>query len=192
MSRIEIDTAVVASVVREIMTTLEGDLSGADLKLYGEVEKLADYLRNARREIADLETATIREHHIPAATDELDAIVAATEEATGAILDSAEQVEQVASVLDGAEAEKLAGAVTRIYESCNFQDITGQRIGKIVKTLKHIEQTVDGLVEAFGSSGASAKPREPEQGEAALLNGPALPTEAVSQADIDALLASFD
>jgi len=192
MSRIEIDTAVVASVVREIMTTLEGDLSGADLKLYGEVEKLADYLRNARREIADLETANIREHHIPAATDELDAIVAATEEATGAILDSAEQVEQVASVLDGAEAEKLAGAVTRIYEACNFQDITGQRIGKIVKTLKHIEQTVDGLVDAFGASGAGAKPRPQEQGEAALLNGPALPTEAASQADIDALLASFD
>ncbi len=185
-----VDPAMVATVVREIMASLEGDLSAADLKLYREVEALADYIRNARREIADLDTDEIRRRHIPAATDELDAIVAATEEATGTILDSAERIEAVAGELEGAARDALAEAVTRIYEACNFQDITGQRISKIVKTLQHIEQTVDGLVTAYGG-GSEAAPK-PQAEETRLINGPALPGEATTQAEIDALLASFD
>ena len=187
-----VDPALVAGVVREIMTTLDGDLSAADLKLYREVEALARYIREARREIAELETDEIRRHHIPAATDELDAIVSATEQATGAILDSAETVERVADSLDGEAREALCEAVTRIYEACNFQDITGQRIGKVVKALQHIEQKVDMLVETYGAAGEGRPRKAASPQEAELLNGPALPGEAATQAEIDALLASFE
>ena len=193
MTAPSVDPALVAGVVREIMTTLDGDLSAADLKLYREVESLARYIREARREIAELESDEIRRQHIPAATDELDAIVSATEQATGAILDSAETIERAADSLDGEAREALCGAVTRIYEACNFQDITGQRIGKIVRALKHIEQKVGALVEAYGGSDGGRPCREPAPArEPELLNGPALPGEASTQAEIDALLASFD
>jgi chemotaxis protein CheZ len=95
-------------------------------------------------------------------------------------------------------ADQVNEAVTQVYEACNFQDLTGQRITKIVKALKHIEDRVDGLVAAFGDEIAKHREEHPKQ-EAAkqvtdkdLLNGPQLPDDAGKQDDIDALLASFD
>lgn len=188
------DPAMVADVVRQVVSTLQGDLTPADLKLFHEIEELSQYIARARREIAELRTEEIRAHHIPAATDELDAIVAATEEATGSILDSAERIEEVATSLDGPNEQALSEAVTRIYEACNFQDITGQRISKVVKTLKHIELKVDNLVQAFGGYAAAQETirRPGPLSDDDLLNGPALPAEACKQDEIDALLASFD
>ena len=95
-------------------------------------------------------------------------------------------------------AEQVTNAVTQVYESCNFQDITGQRITKVVKTLKHIEDRVEALVAAFGDEIQKYRqthPHEEPQQKSAdekLLNGPQLPDDAGKQADIDALLASFD
>jgi chemotaxis protein CheZ len=88
--------------------------------------------------------------------------------------------------------------VTRVYEACNFQDITGQRITKIVKTLQHIEVELDKIVGLFGDfDGADTEPREkktkPEApSDESLLNGPQLTETAATQEEIDALLASFD
>src|SRR6202012_3244408 len=87
---------------------------------------------------------------LPTATDELDAIVGATEEATNGILQAVEVIEGLTAEMDPAVAEKITDAVTQVYESCNFQDITGQRITKVVKALMHIETKVDALVAAFG------------------------------------------
>ena len=49
--------------------------------------------------------------------------------------------------------------VTRIYEACSFQDITGQRIGKVVTALKAIEgrvQQVGGGVVALNRGAAGS------------------------------------
>ncbi|MET4699586.1 chemotaxis protein CheZ [Constrictibacter sp. MBR-5] len=185
-----IEHGEVSMIVREIMTSLDGDLIAADMKLHEEITQLAEYIRDARREIAELDTDEIRRQHIPAATDELDAIVAATEEATGAILDSAELIEGVADGLQGEDQAKLRDATTKIFEACNFQDITGQRIGKIVRALKHIESKIESLVQTFGSGSAVPKPKADTGPN--LLEGPALPGGGTSQEDIDKLLASFD
>lgn len=71
-----------------------------------------------------------------------------------------------------------------------LQDITGQRIGKIVRALKHIESKIESLVKTFGSGAAVPKPKVEEGPN--LLEGPALPGGGQSQEDIDKLLASFD
>lgn len=190
MSAATIEHAEVAMIVREIMTSLDGDLIAADLKLHEEITQLAEYIREARREIAELDTDEIRRQHIPAATDELDAIVAATEEATGTILDCAELIESVADGLDAEAQAKLRDATTRIFEACNFQDITGQRIGKIVRALKHIEGKIESIVQTFGAG--KAVPKIKADTGPNLLEGPALPGGGTSQEDIDKLLASFD
>jgi chemotaxis protein CheZ len=137
--------------------------------------------------------------HLPSATDELDAIVGSTEEATNGILQAMESLEALTAEMDPAMAEKVTEAVTMVYESCNFQDITGQRITKVVKALKHIESKVDALVAAFGDEIAKYKSAHPapektedKMSDAALLNGPQLAANAGKQDDIDALLASFD
>jgi chemotaxis protein CheZ len=191
-TRIAVDTTEVAAVVEAIVESLSGDMSIADLKLYHELAQLAQYIQRAKREIADIKPNEIRERHIPMATDELDAVVEATAEATGTILDEAETVQKLSATLPPPVANKIGAAVTRIYEACNFQDITGQRITKVVKTLKYIESKIDALLAAFGETvvGKLASPVKPPDED--FVSGPQLPKAANNQDEIDAILASLD
>ena len=159
-------------------------------KLLAEVEELGRTIASAKAEIAALRVDDINESHIPAATDELDAIVAQTASATDAILESCETLDRVAAALTGERAAQLQGATSRIYEACSFQDITGQRITKVVATLKMIDAKVAQIVGAFGARSDREALAEPPAGT--LLNGPQLPASAMDQSDIDRLLASFD
>lgn len=195
------DPSDIASAVESVMATVEGDLSAVNVKLYAEIEALARYIDGAKAEIAEIRPDEIRDEHLPAATDELEQIVGATENATNQILESVESVEEVAEELDSDKAEKITNAVTNIYEACSFQDITGQRITKVVKTLQQIETKVEALLAAFGEEVARERRKRGEEGqegpqqeeqEKALMNGPAASGEGVSQDDIDALLAGFD
>jgi len=177
-----VDAAAIAAVVESVMASMEGDLSAVNLKLYAELEGLARYIADAKAEIA---------------TDELEAIVGATEQATNSILEAAETIEAMTGRMEPEVSGRVTEAVTRVYEACNFQDITGQRITKIVKALQHIEAKVDALLAAFGEEieaykRANPVPAEERASDGALLNGPQLPDEAAKQAEIDALLASLD
>lgn len=187
---------MVADVVRAVLSTMTGDLSVKETALLGEVEDLGRRIAAAKAEIAELGVDDITDSHIPSATDELDAIVEHTAKATDSILEVCETLDAVGAALSGDHAPlagKLQDATTAIYEACSFQDITGQRISKVVATLKMIESKVAHIMIAFGQHDADsyAKPPEPPA-EAALLNGPQLPGAAMGQSDIDKLLASFD
>ncbi len=154
------------------------------------IATLARIMENARRDLAALQANDLRLRDLPGATDELSAVVAATEDATHSILDAVEGIEKVAGALAAAQGDAIRDSVTRIYEACNFQDITGQRIAKVVGVLKEVDKTVLGLMEAFGIAlDAKAAPTAApaKTGEAALLNGPQLAGAAQDQAAIDAL-----
>jgi chemotaxis protein CheZ len=188
----------ITEVVEQMMGSLQGDLSEVNLKIYSELEGLAKYILSAKREIAALRPDEITAEHLPTATDELDAIVGATEEATNAILQAMEALGNLTEKMLPEIADQVNDAVTQVYEACNFQDVTGQRITKVVRALKHIEDRVDGLVAAFGDEIAKYRDAHPKQEgpkeitDKDLLNGPQLPDNASKQDDIDALLASFD
>lgn len=193
-SQTHASTADIAAVVEAVMKSLSGEVSVAEFKLYHELQKLADYIQSAKREIAAIRPDEIRATHIPMATDELDAVVGATAEATGVILDAAEHLEKIAGTLAAAPADEVRNVATRIYEACNFQDITGQRITKVVRALKHIEEKIDALLSAFGDGVGAPAPSAfaPVQGDDGdLLNGPSMPSEANRQDDIDAIMASL-
>ena len=70
-----------ADIIDGILLTLHGNISQKDLEIYQEIESLVSFIRNAKNEIAALCPEEISTEHIPIATDELDAIVQATEEA---------------------------------------------------------------------------------------------------------------
>ena len=186
------DPDMVADVVRAILATMSGDLTAKETSLLSEVESLGRTIAAAKAEIAALRMDDITVSDIPFATDELDAIIAHTASATHAILETCETLDAVAARLDGKPAAQLQDATTRIYEACSFQDITGQRITKVVNTLKVIEAKVGQLVQTFGDPGSEAAVAHAAHGEAVLLNGPQLPTMAMDQSDIDKLLASFE
>jgi chemotaxis protein CheZ len=162
-----VPVAEVAGIVRALVDDLMGDPAAEEARLYHEVEKLGRYIRAAKAEIAALNPTDIREDFLPTAADELDAILQATEKATGEIMDATELVEEVAEALtaDGPDPARaghsLRDATTRIYEACSFQDITGQRVTKVVRMLKSIETRVDALVRAFDPDGQAAAANGP-------------------------------
>ncbi len=188
------DRAEIEEIVRTVFSTLHGDLSAKDAKLLAEVEDLGRTIAAAKAEIAALRVDDITASHIPSATDELDAIVAHTAAATNSILEVCEMLDVAAGSATGAMAEQLNDATTRIYEACSFQDITGQRISKVVLTLKTIEGKVAQILAAFSDPVAAETPgaQSAPDAEAALLNGPQLPMVAMDQSEIDRLLASFE
>ena len=178
-------------------------ISKNPVDIYSELERLAAYIDAAKREISELRPQDVKDEYLPTATDELDAIVEATADATNTIMDSCEVIEGVMGEVNETVSAKLMDATTHIYEACTFQDITGQRIGKVVTALKNIEERIDALVLALGDKNIkpqkkNAKPKlatikdKQDITDADLLEGPQLGDKAKSQAEIDDLLASFD
>lgn len=191
------DPEMVASVVRAVIETMQPGPRPGDVSLLREVEELGRLIAATRAEIAALGMEEISASHIPSATDELDAIVAHTAAATDSILEVCETLDRAAATAVGEAAAHLQDATTRIYEACSFQDITGQRITKVVTTLKAIDAKIARIVGAFAADPAAAPPPAAARPAApaaqdALLHGPQLPASAMHQSDIDALLASFD
>jgi chemotaxis protein CheZ len=159
------------------------------------LEYLSGHIRATRSEIGALRSGSGKSEMFSTTTDELEEIVTETARATNRIMDAAEAVEKVAATLEPGPANALMDATTSIYEASAFQDITGQRITKVVRTLKHIEGKIEVLIQALGEevqkthrSAAAADPNN----EDSLLNGPQLPGNAIDQSEIDKLLASFD
>ncbi|MFZ0374828.1 MAG: hypothetical protein WAL39_16140, partial [Xanthobacteraceae bacterium] len=112
--------------------------------------------------------------------DELDAVTAGTAQATQKILAAAEEIDQLADNLSAALkgrleqelAQDIADSVLRIFEACNFQDMIGQRVAKVMKT----------LTQKDAAPAADAGPD---------LHGPRLDSDKghLSQSEIDAMFA---
>ncbi len=166
-------------------------------EIYKELKGLKAIIREARKDLNIVKAGDINDKHIPTATDELDEVVAATAEATGSIMDACEAIEEAVESDKNSASEAVIAQVTNIYEACSFQDITGQRITKVVQTLKDIEGKVNQLVDVLGQhpdmeDEDGGEEEEGETGDAALLNGPQMSGNAISQDEIDKLLADFD
>ena len=80
-----------------------------------------------------------------------------------------------------------------IFEACNFQDLTGQRIKKVMTTMKFIENHITVMMDIWGGVDAIKAHAPPivdtREGDEKLLNGPKLDGDVghASQDDIDAL-----
>ena len=116
-------------------------------------------------------------------------LVGATAEATGAIMDSCERVQALFPKMDPAVAAVAEAEITKVFEACSFQDITGQRITKVVKTLKKIDEKITALLAVLGTKAPGYD--EVKEEEETFLAGPQLPGKGISQTDIDKLLAEF-
>lgn len=171
-----------------------------DAGIFKEISALKGVIQDTRAEIGKLGAGDINQRHIPTATDELDAVVGATEDATGAIMDSCEAI-QACLVEQMPDKKAIEGQVIKIFEACTFQDITGQRISKVVGTLKDIDAKVRHIlamlghdVDASSEEGDADRQEEKRRNDddSALLNGPQMPDDVPTQADIDKLLADFD
>lgn len=182
----------VASVSEVVITTMQRYFDSLDTSLYNEFRSLADYIDNAKEEIGKLRPQELKSERIPRAGKQLDAVVKATEEATQTIMDAAEEI--MAS--DNSDADDyratIDDACMRIIQACSFQDITGQRITKVVETLTYIEDRLAAIERTWSSVATDAEPEEKPKGDAALLHGPQLEGEGIDQSAVDALIDEDD
>jgi len=170
-------------------------------KLKGELIIIHNAITRTKQEIATLHVSGFTGEQASRMTHELDAVVTGTEQATQTILNMVEDIDQFASsMVDGEKAQddaalgkEIQDRVVKVFEACNFQDITGQRISKVVNTWKFIESHIGQMMEIWGGLDAFKDfipdaPAEPK-GDDALLNGPKLENDVghASQDDIDAL-----
>lgn len=167
-----------------------------------ELVGLFEHIQKIRREIAAIRRPGDSGDRFDQMSDELDAIVEHTEFATNAIM---ENVEAIGEAVEQARALTAEPAVLEvlarvdshageIFTSCSFQDITGQRITKVVRSLKFVEERVNALIGMWGREilAQEASSAEARKGDAALLNGPQLAGQGVSQDDVDRLLNGGD
>ena len=66
--------------------SLQSFFQALDAKVYGELREIAQYIETMRHEIGALQVNDLKNSRIPAAGEELGAIVAATEAATNSIM----------------------------------------------------------------------------------------------------------
>ena len=138
--------------------------------------------------------------HFESASEHLDEIVAATEKATDSILENLEEIDSVSDqIRERGDASALCDQINEktmaAIECCTLQDITGQRVGKIVKSLQFVEERIDAMVALWGRDDIESvmeeicMEMEMPEGDEALLNSPQLPDESILQDDIDKLFA---
>ncbi len=137
-------------------------------------------------------------------TDTLDAIVENTEAASNTILESVEEIDAIVSQIRGAGdaasnsvCDRITDRVNQVFEACSFQDLTGQRITRVVRSLAFVEARVNSMVRMWGKEELArvvdgiAQEQEvvvPDK-DLALLHGPQRANVAITQADIDKLFS---
>jgi chemotaxis protein CheZ len=175
--------------------SMQGFFKAMDSKVYRELREIAGYIESMRTEIGALQVNDLKESRIPSAGQELGAIVAATEAATDTIMTCAEAVMGADASDQAAYKALVDDKMMVIFEACSFQDITGQRIAKVVETLQHIEQRVARFAEVMKASDFTGYITEEERARAErkeknLLNGPQLAGEGIDQAYVDEMFTT--
>jgi len=170
-------------------------------KLKVELDLIHDAISRTKREIAVLHGKSFSGEEMARVNGELGAVVGGTEEATQQILEAAEAIDNAATALSKVTSpdqqkilsEEIQERVISIFEACNFQDLTGQRISKVMATMKFIENHITIMMDIWGGVDAIRAHVPPmaddRDGGARLLNGPKLDGDSghASQNDIDAL-----
>jgi chemotaxis protein CheZ len=154
-----------------------------------ELGSLLDVIRRSERELAALRSGA----PLPRMQSELRAAIAGMDEATQKILRSTEAIDESARALQASLqneynrglAQDVLDQALQIYETCNFQDLAGQRINKAIAALKLVEQQVARLCEIWGKVEQLPPPQK-------LINGPRLAgdTGHADQSEVDRIFAT--
>lgn len=180
--------------VAEILTnSLQPLLRRIDSTLHVELREILQRIEGLRTEFSKVRANDISENHIPEMGRELSAIVESTENATNTIMESAEAVLAADTSDVDAYQELVSEKMMSIFEACSFQDLTGQRVNKVVETIEIIETRVNLLCKMLDMNDfdepapedAPTLSAKEQRKKDLILNGPAMAGEGVDQSDID-------
>jgi len=180
----------VLKLAQQLTDTMQLFFSSLDRSICEEFRYIADYISRTREEISKLRPNDIKSQRIPTAGAELEAVVTDTEKATEEIMQNAEAVLTADASDPEAYKAQVDEAMMKIIEACSFQDLAGQRVSKVVNSLRHVESRVARFAQTMGVADADLTEEEraeQERRKAVLTHGPAMGGPETAQDDIDAL-----
>ncbi|MFN8831912.1 MAG: protein phosphatase CheZ [Labrys sp. (in: a-proteobacteria)] len=184
------DVVALAEITAE---SFQAFFASMDAAIYRELREIASYITTMKEEIGALQPNDLKARRIPDAGRELDLIVQSTADATNTIMECAEAIMAADATDPNAYKAFVDDKMIMIFEACSFQDITGQRVAKVVDTLQQIEKRVTRFASAINAKDASgfadeAERRRLERAQSLMLHGPQDKGAAIDQTNVDALL----
>ena len=176
----------------DLVTLMSQYFSSVNTDRLGEFKAITQAIATARSEIHDLRPVHMSQNDLPAAGAEMDAIILDTETATFTLMGAAERILELQTT-DTVAKNAIDDEVMRIFEACSFQDITGQRVSKVIRLLDQIEQRMTRLVTSLGMSHDHAPAplsAEEQRRRDLILHGPAIGGPETAQANIDEMFAT--
>ena len=199
---VHVDNREVMEAIQHLSTKLDRFLTVDHEqieRIQVEISDIAGRIKATKLEMAALRHPLSNEDKFQEASEQLMAVVRATEVATNSIIGAVEQIEDIVDEVRSqlpeggyqhSRLKDLSEATVRIFEACNFQDLTGQRITKVVQALAFIEERVESMMSVWNQKEFEALPLPPSihKTDGGLeLHGPSSESQSISQADIDAL-----
>ncbi len=185
----------ILSLAQTMTKSLDGVYRAVDASVQREFREIGSYIEVMKTDIAGLQANDLQETHPPTAGKELDAVLEATEEATNTIMECAESI-MCADASDHDAYKALVDEhLMKIFEACSFQDITGQRISKVVETLNMIDERVSRFAKRMQVKDAEGHATEDEAERARrkkdlMLDGPQAKSDAINQDEVDNLFSA--
>ena len=119
-------------------------------EIYNQLSLIIAQIDSLKHDISNVSDDILNDHFIPDITIELKAIILQVEKSVTNILDISDEIITLCKdITDPIIKEKLMIKITRIFELCNFQDITGQKIQRITHHLNETESVINKLLHAF-------------------------------------------
>lgn len=167
-----------------------------------EIHALNDHIASTKQEVAALKPVDEATSTVTIATQELSEVVLATETAANTILENVEQMDAINAEMrnnvsagdpDGMlpDIDRLDNISIELLTACSFQDVTGQRINKVVNSLNYIEARLQKMIEIWqvekgtADTQAISLAEDDARPDKDLLHGPQ--SDGMDQDGIDAL-----
>ncbi len=187
----DISLTELLGLTKVMIESLQSMIEERDGELGGEVSAIAVHIERTQTELDALKPDNLTIETIPGADDDLKEVVGATEQATQTILESAERIMAAGDSDTESYRQIVDEAVVNIFEACCFQDITGQRITRVLETLTYISRHLAYVTGVL--SGGERQTVDMEMPEkCSLLHGPQSSDTAISQDAADDLFGTPD
>jgi chemotaxis protein CheZ len=188
------DTMTLLGAIDRLEAAIRGEPTAHSVdRLRFDLFEMAKAIARTKAEIAAIKPDVEDSGKFGEVTAELDSIVRTTEAATSDILAAAEQVQEFAWTLreqgiDPEICDLINAKATDIYAACAFQDLTGQRTGKVIQVLRYLEGRINAMIDIWGLEGEAGggKTAGPQVPPEALIGPPRL---ELDQADVDVMMA---
>ncbi len=187
------DTMTLLGAIGRLEAAIRGEPTAQSVdRIRFDLFEMAKAISHTKAEIAAIKPDIEDAGKFGDVTAELDSIVQTTEAATSDILAAAEQVQEIAWTLreqgiDPEVCDLINAKATDIYIACAFQDLTGQRTGKVIQVLRYLEGRINAMIDIWGLDGNAVGAKAAPDAPPAALTGPA--QLGLAQADVDVMMA---